>query len=57
MTRGGGHGFEHVLVALVVVTVCLSNLEHVLPHVTASLVILGVVVGALRLIFARTRGW
>ncbi|MGD0197230.1 MAG: hypothetical protein ABSC56_04905 [Solirubrobacteraceae bacterium] len=48
---------ERALGCLVVVTVCLSSLNHVLPHVLPSLVVLAVVVMVARIVLDRTRGW
>jgi hypothetical protein len=53
----GGHQIERALVGLVVVSVCLSSLDHVLPHVLPSLVVLALVVILVRLAWYLTGRW
>jgi hypothetical protein len=51
------HRFEQALVALVVITVCLSMLQQALPPLVPAIVALGIVIVLVRLAFFHTRKW
>jgi sensor histidine kinase regulating citrate/malate metabolism len=53
---GGGHRVEGWVIGLIVITICLSSLDHVLPHLLPSIIVITVVVLLVRLIFFRLSG-
>jgi hypothetical protein len=57
VSGGPNHRVGQAIVALVVVTVCLTSLDRVLPHLLPSVVVVAVAAMVVRLVFARTRGW
>lgn len=54
---GGGRQVERAVVMIIAISICLSSLRYVLPRLLPALVILGILVGVLRLIFHHTRDW
>lgn len=57
MHGAGPKRFEQALVALVVITVCLSVLQNALPRLVPAILVVGIVIVMVRVAFFHTRKW
>jgi hypothetical protein len=57
MNSSGPRRIEQAVVALVVITACLTMIAPILPHLLPSIIVVGVIVIAVRLVFFHTRRW